>query len=79
MVCTRPQINDWRVPFADEKTQYVPLLSFDASEQYCYMGVKHKPSGQLRGRVTQPNDHLITQALFSKSDNEGGGQKYPKF
>ena len=37
VVCTRPQINDWRVPFADEKTQYVPLLSFDASEQYCYV------------------------------------------
>ena len=37
VVCTRPHINDWRVPFADEKTQYVPLLSFDASEQYCYV------------------------------------------
>ena len=34
-------------------------------------GIIHKPRGQLRG--SQPNDHFITQALFSKSDHKGGG------
>ena len=43
------------------------------------LGVIHKPRGQLRGEGGQPNDHFITQALFSKSDHKGGGgQKYPK-